>query len=81
MCISADLEYCHQQADVPKLFQDENVCDPGCHSHVVRSFSQSLQPPVSTKLNTNAENEQLNLWVSRYGRCICYLGMSYDVIF
>ena len=42
----SDLEHCHQQADIPELVQDEDVCYPGSHSHAVRSHSQSLQPPV-----------------------------------
>lgn len=41
-----DMEHCHQQADIPELLQDEDVCCPGSHPHAVWSHSQSFQPPV-----------------------------------
>lgn len=53
--VSADLESCLQQADLPKLIQDEDVCNLGRHAHAVRNISQSLQPPVSTTLNTSVK--------------------------
>lgn len=36
---SADMECCHQQADLPELVQDEDVCYLGCHPHVVWSVT------------------------------------------
>lgn len=41
------MECCHQQADLPELVQDEDVCYLGCHPHVVWSVPQPLQPHVS----------------------------------
>lgn len=40
------MEHRHQQADIPELVQDEDVCCPGSHPHAVWSLAQSLQPPV-----------------------------------
>lgn len=34
-----DMECCNQQANLPELVQDEDVCYLGCHPHVVRSVS------------------------------------------
>ena len=47
------MECCLQQAHLPELIQDEDVCDSGCDPHAVWSVSQPLQPPVSHTFRAN----------------------------